>query len=63
MATIEAFRLLKFNILTDLLNQLITSSGKIVVGLVIFAVGFRLANLAYQAIIDSDDQLGVLFDN
>jgi len=63
LATIEAFRLLKFNILTDLLNQLITSSGKIVVGLVIFAVGFRLANLAYQAIIYSDDQLGVLFDN
>jgi hypothetical protein len=53
LAAIEAFRLLNFTTLADLLTQLIVSSGQILVGLVIFALGFHLANLARQAILDS----------
>ena len=45
-ATVEALRLLGFVVLADLLAEFIQLGGQILLGLIIFAVGLYLANLA-----------------
>ena len=49
-ATVEAVRLLGFLVLADLLAQFIQLGGQIVLGLIVFAVGLYLANLAADLI-------------
>lgn len=46
----EAFALLKFNFLSDLVNQFILFGSQILLGLVILGFGLFLANLAFEAI-------------
>ena len=45
-ATVEALRLLGFVVLADLLAEFIQLGGQILLGLIIFAIGLYLANLA-----------------
>jgi hypothetical protein len=45
-AAVEAMQLLGFGVLADLLAQFIQLGGQIILGLIIFAVGLYLANLA-----------------
>jgi hypothetical protein len=60
-ASVEAFRLLGFVALADLVNQFIVLAGQIVLGLIIFAIGLGLARVAYRAILDSGmDQANLL---
>ncbi|MBN1890526.1 MAG: mechanosensitive ion channel [Thermoflexales bacterium] len=49
-ATVEASRLLGFALLAELVAQFITFASQVILGLVIFAIGLYLANLADQAI-------------
>ena len=49
-ATVEALRLLGFLVLADLLAEFIQLGGQILLGLIIFAVGLYLANLAERVI-------------
>ncbi len=49
-ATVEALRLLGFLVLADLLAGIIQLGGQIVLGLIIFAVGLYLANVAADLI-------------
>jgi len=46
----EAFALLKFNVLSNLVNQFILFGSQILLGLVILGFGLFLANLAFEAI-------------
>jgi Mechanosensitive ion channel, conserved TM helix len=60
-AAIEAFRLLGFALLAELVVQFTVFAGQIVAGLIIFALGLFLANLAAKAIRDSGTaQAGLL---
>ncbi len=52
-ATVEALRLLGFALVAQLVADLLVFAVQVVVGLVIFAVGLFLANLAASAIRDS----------
>jgi len=49
-ATIEAARLLGFDLLADLVSQFIVFAGKVLLGVVIFGVGLFLAGLASKTI-------------
>ncbi len=49
-ATIEALKLVEFTSLADLLTKFLVLAGNVALGLIIFAVGFYLANLAGKAI-------------
>jgi hypothetical protein len=49
-ATIEALRLLNFDLLAEGLAQFTAFAGQIILGLVIFAIGLYLANLAAKTI-------------
>lgn len=49
-ASVEALRLLGFVVLADLLAQFIQLGGQILLGLIIFAVGLYLANLAESVV-------------
>lgn len=46
----EAFALLKFEVLSDIVNQFILFGSQILLGLVILGFGLFLANLAFEAI-------------
>jgi hypothetical protein len=46
----EAFAVLKFNVLSNLVNQFILFGSQILLGLVILGFGLFLANLAFEAI-------------
>ena len=59
-AAIEAFRLLGFGLLAELVVQFTVFAGQIVAGLIIFALGLFLANLAAKAIRDSGTAQGGL---
>ena len=50
LATINALQLLGFGQLADLVSQFLVFAGHVVVGLLIFALGLYLANLAAQVI-------------
>jgi hypothetical protein len=49
-ATIEAVRLLRFDVLAGLLAEFMVFAGHVVLGLIIFGVGLFLANLAATTI-------------
>jgi hypothetical protein len=49
-ATIEALRLLNFDLLAEGLAQFTAFAGQVILGLIIFAVGLYLANLAAKTI-------------
>lgn len=60
-ATIEALRLLEFEQLAAIVSQFTVFAGDVLLGVVIFGVGFYLANLAAEAIRSSSTaQAGVL---
>ena len=60
-ASVEASRLLGFAVLADLVAQFLIFAGQVLLGLVIFAVGLYLANLAGRVIDASgSDQAKVL---
>ena len=52
-ATIEAFRLLGFETLGDLVAQFMVFAGHIILGLVIFAIGLYLAHVASKTVLAS----------
>ncbi len=61
LAAMEAFRLLGFALLADLMSQFIIIMGHVVAGLFIFALGLYLANLASKAVLSSEaKQAGLL---
>jgi hypothetical protein len=49
-ATVEAFRLLNFTALADLLAELVQLGGQVILGLIVLAIGAYLANLAADLI-------------
>lgn len=49
-ASIESSRLLGFEVLAGLISQLTVFFGQVLLGLVVFAVGLYLANLAYNVV-------------
>jgi hypothetical protein len=53
-ATIEAFNLLGFEQVADLIGQFTAFAGQVVLGLVILGIGLYLANLASGVVRDSD---------
>jgi hypothetical protein len=60
-ATIEAFNLLGFEQVADLVSQFTAFAGQVVLGLVIFGIGLYLANLASGVVRESDvAQAGLL---
>jgi hypothetical protein len=52
-ATVTATDVLKLNALTVIINQLIVICGKVLMGVIIFAVGLYFANLAFNVIASS----------
>ena len=60
-ATIEALHLLNFTLLADLLAEFTVFAGQVLLGLLIFALGLYLSNLAAKAVKDSEiSQSGML---
>lgn len=60
-AIIEALQLLGFTVLAAMVANFTTFAGQILLGLIIFALGLYIANLAAQAIRESDvNQSGLL---
>jgi len=53
-ALIEAFRILNFALMADLIYEFIVFAGRVLVGLVILATGIYLANLAYDTVMASN---------
>ena len=53
-ATIEAFNLLGFQEVANLVSQFTAFAGQVVLGVVIFGVGLYLSNLAHNLIVESD---------
>jgi len=49
-AAIEASRLLGFVLLADLVTQFTAFAGQVILGLIIFAIGLYLANLAAKTV-------------
>ncbi|HLO50634.1 MAG TPA: mechanosensitive ion channel [Kamptonema sp.] len=52
-ATVTATDVLKLNALTSIVNQIIVISGRVLIGILVFAIGLYLANLAYNLIASS----------
>ena len=52
-AGVEAVQLLGFEVLSEMLAEFIVFAGQIILGLIIFALGLVLANLAFRVIHDS----------
>ncbi len=60
-AAVEASQILGFALLADLISQFIVFAGHVILGLLIFAIGIYLANLAYRTIMSSKTaQAGLL---
>ncbi|MDJ0625443.1 MAG: mechanosensitive ion channel [Candidatus Caenarcaniphilales bacterium] len=60
-ASIEASNMLGFNLFAVMINDFVLLAGKIILGLVIFAIGLFLANLAAQTIqASSKENTGLL---
>lgn len=60
-AVIEALQLLGFTVLAQMVANFTTFAGQIILGLIIFALGLYIANLAAQAIHESEvNQSGLL---
>jgi hypothetical protein len=52
-ASVEAFQLLGFSLVADLVHQFLVAAGQVLVGLLIFGIGLYLANVAAQAVLAS----------
>lgn len=52
-ATVTATDILGLNALTAIINQIILISGRVLIGIVVFAIGLYLANLAFNVIVSS----------
>jgi hypothetical protein len=60
-AAVEASQILGFALLADLISQFIVFAGHVILGLIIFAIGIYLANLAHRTIMASKTaQAGLL---
>lgn len=53
-ATIEALHMLNFALLAELISEFTVFAGQVILGLIIFALGLYLANLAARAVRNSD---------
>jgi len=53
-ALIEAFRILNFALMADLIYEFVVFAGRVLVGLVILAIGVYLASLAYNTVMASN---------
>jgi hypothetical protein len=56
-ATIEALNLLGFAELADIVQELTVLFGRVLLGLLVFAIGLWLANLAYRALLAGGNTL------
>lgn len=52
-AIIEAARMLDFVLLADLVTEFMVFAGHVILGLIVFAIGIYLGNLAYNAVMSS----------
>jgi hypothetical protein len=59
-ATIEAFNQLGFNQVSGLITTFVEFGGKVLLGSVILAVGFWLANIIYQVIISGSGESKIM---
>ncbi len=59
-AFIEAARILKFALLADIIFEFTVFAGHVLMGLIIFAIGVYLANLAFNAVMSSGMSPGKL---
>ena len=57
---IEAARILKFALLADIIFEFTVFAGHVLMGLIIFAIGVYLANLAFNAVMSSGMSPGKL---
>lgn len=63
LATVAAVEVLAFAALTAIVTGIVAIAGQILVGLVIFAIGLYLANLAFSIITSSGNQQAVILGN
>jgi len=63
LATVAAVEVLNFAALTAIVTGIVAIAGQILVGLVIFAIGLYLANLAFNIITSSGNQQAVILGN
>jgi hypothetical protein len=63
IATVAAVEVLNFAALTAIVSGIVAIAGQILVGLVIFAIGLYLANLAFNLITSSGNQQAVILGN
>ncbi|XWK85744.1 MAG: mechanosensitive ion channel [Phormidium sp.] len=63
LATVAAVEVLAFAALTAIVTGIVAIAGQILVGLVIFAIGLYLANLAFSLITSSGNQQAVILGN
>lgn len=63
LATVAAVEILAFAALTLIVTGIVAIAGQILVGLVIFAIGLYLANLAFNIITSSGNQQAVILGN
>ncbi|MFB2937202.1 mechanosensitive ion channel [Aerosakkonemataceae cyanobacterium BLCC-F154] len=63
LATVAAVEVLAFAALTAIVTGIVAIAGQILVGLVIFAIGLYLANLAFNLIVSSGNQQAVILGN
>lgn len=63
IATVAAVEVLEFAALTAIVTGIVAIAGQILVGLVIFAIGLYLANLAFNLITSSGNQQAVILGN
>jgi hypothetical protein len=63
LATVAAVEILAFAALTAIVTGIVAIAGQILVGLVIFAIGLYLANLAFSIITSSGNQQAVILGN
>ncbi|MBE9225713.1 mechanosensitive ion channel [Phormidium sp. LEGE 05292] len=63
LATVAAVEVLNFAALTAIVSGIVAIAGQILVGLVIFAIGLYLANLAFHLITSSGNQQALILGN
>lgn len=63
LATVAAVEVLAFAALTAIVTGIVAIAGQILIGLVIFAIGLYLANLAFHIITSSGNQQAVILGN
>ena len=63
LATVAAVEVLAFAALTAIVSGIVAIAGQILIGLVIFAIGLYLANLAFHLITSSGNQQALILGN